>query len=163
MAGKLGESCHGKSQACFHTSIDSQGRMMRCDQELEETVQKTQHNVSSLLERQDESLCFEPVGCSSSGLGFMMWIFLKQSWGWRSDRGREDGTREVFTKGYLRGLGWCPLACEWAHCFAEEAGNAGDFFLVPDPLRSLPSCLLDTSQSLALRCQWVTRSPRNYL
>lgn len=83
---------------------------MRCEQELEETVRKTQHNVSSLLETEDESVCFEPVGCNSSGPEFYYVNFLKTELGWGSDWGCEDSTREVFTKEYLRGLGWFPLA-----------------------------------------------------
>lgn len=63
-------------QAHFHRAINSQGRMMKCEQELEETMQKTEHNVSN-LETEDESVCFELVGCTNSRPGFYYLNFLK--------------------------------------------------------------------------------------
>lgn len=85
---------------------------------------------------------------SAQGLDFIIWIFLKHSWG--SAWAYEGSIVEILITEYLKVFGWFLLACGWGHCFAEEAGNTGGFFLVPDPLRSLPSCLLDTPQSLAL-------------
>ena len=63
-------------QAHFHRAINSQRRMMRCEQELEETMQQTQHNVSN-LEMEEESVCFEVVGCTNSRPGFCCLNFFK--------------------------------------------------------------------------------------
>lgn len=57
-------------QAHFHSAVNSQRRM-----NMEETTQQTQHNISNLLETEEESVCFELVGCTNSRPGLCLNFF----------------------------------------------------------------------------------------
>ena len=146
-------------QAHFHRAINSQRRMMRCEQELEETMQQTQHNVSN-LEMEEESVCFEVVGCTNSRPGFCCLNFFKMWLGVRKWLGLWGQYQRGPYQGLSEGFGLIPpgLWMRSLFCWGSWKWRR----LLPY-VRSFLSCLLDTPQSLALGFQWMTRTTRNYL